>query len=97
MPDLRAATRRRSLLGARIEFNNRSSTLDCLVRDLSATGARLALAGRTDLPEEFDLWIKDRNARFRAQVRWRRLTLVGVEFVGPPAADPPGDRSPPGA
>ena len=88
MSDLRLAARRRSLLGARIEFNNRSSTLDCTVRDLSRTGARLALAGRSDVPDEFDLWIEDRNQRYRAQVRWRRLTLVGVEFMAP-AADPP--------
>ena len=88
MSDLRLAARRPSLLGARIEFNNRSSTLDCTVRDLSRTGARLALAGRSDVPDEFDLWIEDRNQRYRAQVRWRRLTLLGVEFVAP-AADPP--------
>src|SRR3712207_3795278 len=92
MSDLRLAARRRSLLGARIEFNNRPSTLGCTVRDLSRTGARLALAGRSDVPDEFDLWIGDRSQRYRARVRWRRLTLVGVEFMAP-AEDPPASSA----
>ena len=41
------------------------------------------------MPDEFDLWIGDRNQRYRAQVRWRRLTLVGVEFVAQLTEDPP--------
>ena len=70
----------------------RPSTAPCGISPARARA--LHLAGRSDVPDEFDLWIEDRNQRYRAQVRWRRLTLVGVEFVAPwpriPGRRPPG-------
>ena len=81
MSDLRAAPRRRTFLGARIEFDNRISTMDCVVRDVSETGARLALASPVVLPETFSLIIEPQNKRYRARVKWQRLTVVGVQFA----------------
>lgn len=81
MADLRTSPRRRTLLGARIEFNNRSSTMNCVVRDLSDTGARLALASAAQLPEQFDLVVEPQNRKYRATVKWKRLALVGVAFT----------------
>jgi hypothetical protein len=56
----RASPRQRRLNGAKIVFNNNSSVIDCIVRDLSPHGARLVVAGPVGIPERFDLRI-DRN------------------------------------
>ena len=81
MSDLRASPRRRTLLGARIEFDNRTSTMDCVVRDISDTGARLALASPVVLPETFSLIIEPQHKRYRARVKWQRLSFAGVQFA----------------
>jgi hypothetical protein len=39
----RASPRQRRLNGAKIVFNNNSSVIDCIVRDLSPHGARLVV------------------------------------------------------
>ena len=81
MNDLRASPRRRTLLGAQILFDNQSSSIDCLVRNISETGARLALESPMNLPDEFNLVIKPQGRTYRAKVMWRRLTLIGVAFA----------------
>jgi hypothetical protein len=81
MTDLRLAPRKRSLLGGRIVFNNRSSTLDCTVRDLSPTGAKLLLTSTATIPSEFDLEIPLKEQTLHARVMWHRGNACGVSFV----------------
>ena len=81
MPDLRSAPRKRSLLSGQIVFNNRSSTIDCTVRDLSATGAKLRLTSTATIPSEFDLEIPLKEQTFHARVMWHKGTVCGVRFV----------------
>ena len=81
MPELRSNTRKRCFLGARIQFNNRRSTFDCLVRDISAVGARLELATLETMPDEFDLVIPQHDRQYRAKVVWRRNSTCGVRFL----------------
>ena len=53
---------------------------NCIIRDLSSTGARLGVSGKVNLPAAFDLvLVKTRSAR-RALLRWRRGDFAGVEF-----------------
>ncbi len=56
----RKSRRARSLLAGRIIFNNRKSVIDCSVRDISDTGAKLAFAHPVLLPPEFELDIPKR-------------------------------------
>jgi hypothetical protein len=79
--DLRAQHRARTLLGARIEFNNGSSTVDCTVRDLSATGAKVLLSPHVAIPDEFDLAIPQGQRRHRARIIWRNAQSCGVRFI----------------
>ena len=101
MSEHRREARQRVFLKGRITFNNGASSLDCLVRDLSVTGARLAMSETTTLPEAFDLYIPQKDKTYRAVLRWRRQDGVGVAFpeettraaessapADPPAADP---------
>ena len=86
MSELRSKTRQRCFLGARIQFNNRRSSFDCLVRDISTTGARLELRTFESMPDEFDLVIPQHERQYRAKVMWRRNNLCGVCFVERSAA-----------
>lgn len=78
--DHRQSVRMRTFLKGRIVFNNGSSSMDCLIRDLSATGARLEVSETTSLPEVFDLYIQNKDQTFRSTLRWRRSEGVGVTF-----------------
>ena len=80
--------RLRSYLGGQIAFNHRRSTMDCLVRNVSGGGARLAFPGPVTIPDEFDLHIPHREERHRVRVVWRGEDELGVGFVrgAPPAA-----------
>ena len=40
MKERRSSARQKSFLQGRIYFNNRRSSVDCLIRDYSETGAR---------------------------------------------------------
>jgi hypothetical protein len=86
MSDLRSASRVRSLLGARIVFNNRFSTVDCVVRDISASGAKLLVTGANMLPEEFELEIPQKGRKHRVRLVWRRGDVCGVQFLESAAA-----------
>jgi PilZ domain len=76
----RASPRQRRFNGAKIVFNNNSSVIDCIVRDLSAHGARLVVASPVGIPERFDLRI-DRNGMCHpSKVTWRTNDQIGVSF-----------------
>ena len=76
----RRAPRLRSLLGARIEINDGRSTVDCLIRDVSETGAKLIISAPVPLPDGFELIIPQRGITRRVRVAWRRATEIGVRF-----------------
>jgi hypothetical protein len=80
MSEHRRETRQRVFLKGRITFNNGASSIDCLVRDMSSSGARLVLSETTVLPEVFDLYIAQKDRTYRATLRWRREDGVGVVF-----------------
>lgn len=80
MAEHRIALRRRTFLKGRIEFNNRQNSAECVVRDLSDTGARIALIGTVMLPDHFDLHLPNRNETIACQLSWRRKDEIGVRF-----------------
>ncbi len=79
--DRRSSQRRRTVLKGRVLLNNRSSVLDCTVRDLSDTGAQLTFADFSLLPLDFELEIPSRDLRIQARVMWSRGTNHGVRFI----------------
>ena len=84
--DKRATPRMRSFLKGKAIFNNRQSTLDCLVRDISATGARLEVSNAVLLPELFDLYVPQKDTTYRVRITWRAAGEIGVEFEHPQTA-----------
>ncbi|WP_342107553.1 PilZ domain-containing protein [Methylobacterium sp. SI9] len=94
MSEHRRETRQRVFLKGRIVFNNGSSSFDCLVRDMSSSGARLVMSDAATLPEAFDLYIPQKDRTYRATLRWRREDGIGVIFEDParaPAVAPTPD------
>jgi hypothetical protein len=91
MSDKRTTTRQRSFLKGRVLFNGGQSSLECLIRDISASGARLELSASVTLPDRFDLYLPHRDETSKVQIQWRRDNQLGVAFEqadAPPAAPP---------
>jgi hypothetical protein len=80
--DKRNSTRKRSLLNGRIVFNNRRSVIECTIRDISETGAKISFAHPTPIPAEFELDIPSKGSRVRARVMWSNGKECGVLFGG---------------
>lgn len=77
----RLVGRRRCLKIAQILTDEDSSPVDCLVVELSVSGARLKLDRRTDLPTAFELLLVREGIKVLAEVVWRDGAEVGVRFV----------------
>ena len=80
MAEHRSSPRKRAFLKGTILFNNGASSLDCLIREISETGARLEATGAVTLPEVFTLSIPQKGASQTARIVWRRDELIGVIF-----------------
>lgn len=92
MTDERRNTQRiRSLLKGQIRFNHGMANLECVVRNISGTGARLAVSESVTLPEEFELHIPQKGQTFQARLRWRRADEIGCEFEFAAASSKDGD------
>lgn len=72
--------RMRRLLSARICFNGRWSTMDCVVRNMSDGGAMLEFPGSVMLPHGFDLEIAERESSYKASLCWQDGKRAGVAF-----------------
>ena len=72
--------------GAVIKFGQR--TIDCLVRNLSATGAAIEVPNEPD-PVRFELTILRLGLNLSCRVVWRKDHRIGVAFV----QTAPGDGS----
>ena len=81
MVEARRAERIRSFLRARIVYNNHSSTIECMVKNISPFGAKIQLGNSTSIPNSFDLEIPQKGRTYRARLAWRTETAIGVEFV----------------
>src|SRR5450432_2328640 len=80
MPDKRRVQRTRVIKGAKIIFGNRSSVLDCVVRNLTNSGARLDLPSLVGVPQTFELSFDQGHTIRPCRVVWRIGNSVGVLF-----------------
>ena len=81
MVEARRAERVRSFRRARIIFNNHSTTIDCVIKNISRSGAKIEIGNSMSIPETFDLEVPQKGRTFRARLSWRSETAIGVEFV----------------
>jgi hypothetical protein len=78
LENARAALRHRVLKAAKIEFDG--GTIDCVVRNVSDTGAALEVTSPMGIPEEFNLLISGNRTAHRCEVKWRAENRIGVAF-----------------
>lgn len=81
MQDRRVSPRRKEALQARIFFNNRKSGFGCVLKDFSTTGARIGVSEKDRVPDEFELYVPEKQKAFPARVRWRHENELGLTFI----------------
>ncbi len=86
MKERRTISRSRSFLQGRIFFDHGRSSVDCLIRDISADGARIKFSDAVATPDVVELYIPHRGETLVARVKWRGDGELGLSFK-PPAAD----------
>ena len=74
----RAVTRNRVLRAGTIEFNG--GVINCMVRNLSSTGAMLDVASPVGIPEHFTLILPTDGHYIPCQIAWRKEKRIGVTF-----------------
>ena len=74
----RAALRQRVLKSATIEFHG--GAIDCVIRNISETGAALEVASPLGIPETFNLVISGDHSSRLCKVAWRKDKRIGVAF-----------------
>lgn len=76
----RHINRARVIYGATIAFNDRQSTLDCVVQNFSPSGAKVVLENPALLPDRIDLTIARKGRAFLADIVWRNEKEAGLSF-----------------
>ncbi len=76
----RIAPRKRTLLPAKIYFNNKQSVLDCILKNFSSAGALLKFVSTMGVPDNFLLVIPSAGKQFHCCVVWSNAKEVGVSF-----------------
>ena len=74
----RAVPRKPVLMSGAIEFAG--GAINCLVRDMSISGAALDVAEHLDIPERFNLIFKADGTHIPCRVVWRQHERIGVTF-----------------
>ncbi len=83
------AARARTFLKGVIYFNNRGTSIDCTIRDLSDTGAKIEFASLVTVPDLIELHIPQKQRTFPARVMRRESYEIGVSFEDQRSGDPP--------
>ena len=81
-----ADRRRLTLLAAKAIYNDRRSVIDCTVRNLSKNGARIVFETAPDVPDQFELELRDGGSRM-IEVVYRAANQFGVRFLDAEAAE----------
>jgi hypothetical protein len=74
----RAIPRKPVLMSGAIEFAG--SAINCLIRDMTISGAALDVADPRDIPERFNLVFKADETHIPCHVVWRQDERIGVAF-----------------
>ncbi len=83
--DKRKAERRNMRHRALVVGPDNAPVADCMISDVSATGAQLNLTASVELPDQFDLILAKGGAvRRPCTVIWRDANHVGVRFRDAP-------------
>lgn len=82
------ALRTRTFLKGIVYYDNRRVTIDCTVRDLSDTGARIVFPALVTVPDNIELYIPQKETILPARVRRRNECEIGVSFQDQRSGEP---------
>jgi hypothetical protein len=74
----RAHLRKKILMSGAIEFAG--GHINCLISDMSVSGAAIEISKSQDIPERFNLVFKVDDAHIPCHVVWREEERIGVAF-----------------
>jgi hypothetical protein len=80
---MRKGSRSRTLKTGRILLPG-GGVMDCAIRDISETGARIRIGAATPLPKRFQLHCVTDATVADAELRWQRGTEAGLAFLDKP-------------
>jgi PilZ domain-containing protein len=78
MVETRRAPRHRVSKAGTIEFGG--GHINCMVRNLSTTGAALEISCQVGIPEKFALVVPGDGLHLQCDVVWRKSYRIGVTF-----------------
>jgi hypothetical protein len=78
----------RTFLKGIVYYDNRRASIECTIRDLSDTGARIAFTTLVTLPDNIELHIPQKEMTLPAQVRRRDGNEIGVSFQNQRSDEP---------
>jgi len=79
--DRRNQSRARTLKSARILLNHHQSVINCVVRNLSPTGACLKVETTFGIPDRFDVMFDMDKSIRPCRLIWHSGKQIGVEFA----------------
>jgi PilZ domain-containing protein len=80
-PNHRKARRKRTLLSGKLAYGAGAFSIDCVISDLSETGARVQVQPGATIPEQIYLIHLRARTAYQAKVAWRRGDFAGLEFL----------------
>jgi hypothetical protein len=82
MSDGREEARLRAFVGGKLVYGEELSlSTDCVLKDVSHTGARVRLSSPQALPDELYLIILKDGLSHHARVAWRDYPYMGLQFL----------------
>ena len=93
MIERRSLVRHKTFIKGRIYFNNRRSSMDCIVRDVTNKGGRLEVSESVPLPDAFEIYMPNKDEYFFARVEWRKGGNIGVSWRSEQASRAPTESS----
>ncbi len=94
MIERRAHPRHKTFIKGRIYFNNRLSSMDCIVRDIGEHGSRLEFSENVALPDVFELYLPNKDDYFQAHVIWRKGNNIGITWTPEAILNPRSEFGP---
>jgi hypothetical protein len=80
MLERRQSVREKVLYGGVADINERGTTTNCVVRNISEQGACVEIDPMARLPDQWNLTIARKGRSYLARLIWRQANKVGLAF-----------------
>jgi hypothetical protein len=78
--DPKVSIRQRTFLKGTLYYDNRRASIECVIRDISESGARLTFEYPTTVPDNVELFIPHKQQTLRGRVQRRGPNEIGIAF-----------------